>query len=334
MVVKMMDLVLQQKVHGQKLFEEASQNTLKAAYFPVWMVIELDGQVQVAHYNTNWTFGRRTDDGVSKGDACSIDYGRLCDAILKAGKDEQYGPMHVKDHFECYAQVVNPEQTISDRKNTFVGGKKLTDYNRIILGGLPNLDGMRAQNPGEEFDYPHYLKDTIPARIPEKGTNIVWDYFGSAKEEGVDLEKYTWQNMVAGKDRKSTAWNWELLEIFPSGKAKEILRVDEIPHGGADLLHDAVLIYAGKGVDPYNPEVYGIVIVGGRGGSSALGGMIVDKNPSLKEIPGGTDFLKQLYYEIEGRPSKSHGIKFVVDDWLQDGQPVKVGNIQKLVYVR
>lgn len=326
--------MLAEKVSGRNLFEEASQNALKAAYFPLWMAAEFDGQVQITHYNTHWTFGRRTDEGVSKGDACSIDYGRLCTGVLNAGKEKQYAAMPVPDHFECYAQIVNPGQTISDRKNSAVGARKVADFNRIILGGVPNLDGMKAQSPGKEFDYPYLVKDMVPARIPEKGTNISWNYPGSAEDEGINLAQYTWQDMVAGKDRKSKAWNWEVIEIFPSGKTKDVLRVDEIPPSGADLLHDAVLVYAGKGVDPYNPEIHGIVIVGGRGGSSALGGMIVDNNPKLKEIPGGSDFMKQLAYEIESRPSKSRGIKFLVDDWLQDGAPVKIGGIEKLVYVR
>lgn len=111
-------------------------------------------------------------------------------------------------------------------------------------------------------------------------------------------------------------------------------RVDEIPPGGTDLLHDAVLVYAGKGVDPYNPEVYAITVVGGRGGSSALGAMIVDNDPKLEKISGGSDFMKQLYNEIDGRPDKSRGIMFGLDDWLQDGQAVKVGSMQELVYTK
>lgn len=326
--------IVTEKVSELKLFEEASQNVLKATYFPRWIAIELDGKMQLAHYDTHWTFGRRTDEGVSKGDACSIDYGRLCAGVLNAGKEKQYDAFSVPDHSECYVQIVNPEQKIADRKNSAVGARRVADFNRIILGGIPNLDGMKAQSPGEMFDYPYLVRDMISARVPKKGTNITWDYPGSAEEEGIDLAQYTWQDMVAGKDRKSKAWNWEVVEVFPSGKTKDVLRVDEIPPSGADLLHDAVLVYAGKGVDPYNPDGYGMLIVGGRTGSSALGGMIVDNNPRLKEIPGGSDFMKQLAYEIESRPSKSRGIKFVVDNWLQEGLPVKVGSIQKLAYVK
>ncbi len=76
------------------------------------------------------------------------------------------------------------------------------------------------------------------------------------------------------------------------------------------------------------------MVVGGRGGSSALGAMIVDNDPKLEEISGGSDFMKQWYNEIDGRPDKSRGIMFGLDDWLQDGQPVKVGSIQKRVYTR
>ena len=62
--------------------------------------------------------------------------------------------------------------------------------------------------------------------------------------------------------------------------------------------------------------------------------MIVDNDPKLEKIPDGSDFMKHLYHEIDGRPDKSRGIKFVVDDWLQGGSAVKVGSIEELVYIK
>ena len=323
----------------EDIFQQLLNNKLKRVYFPKWMQTGSGDNLSITNYDAAWTFGRRSPEGVSEGDACSADYGRLCDAVVKSGQNKEYNLQAIEGHHNCYVQIVDPEQTIGDRKSCMTDGalaqQRLTDLDMFILGGLPNLDGMKAQSPGIEFDYPYYLKDMVPARIPEKGRSIAWNYPESAEEEGIDLQEgYTWQDMVSGKDLKSQAWNWEALEIFPSGKKKSILRVDEIPKGGADLLHDAVMIYAGKGINPYNPEVYTIMVVGGRGGSSALGAMIVDRNPRLEKINGGIEFFRQLDYEIESRPSNSRGIKFVVDDWLESGQPKKIGGIQHLVYTQ
>ena len=321
------------------IFQQLQENKLKRVYFPKWMQTGSGDDLSITNYDTAWTFGNRTPEGVSIRDACSVDDGGLCDAVVKSGQKEQYGLEPIGGHYNCYVQIVDPNQTIKERKSCVTNDpknpKRLTDLDMFILGGLPNLDGVKAQCPGKEFDYPYYLKDMVPARIPERGRNIAWNYPESAIEQGIDLEEgYTWQDMVSGKGLKTPAWNWELLEIFPSGETKSILRVDEIPEGGADLLHDAVMIYAGKGINPYNPEVYTIVVVGSRSGSSALGAMIVDRNPRLKKIKGGIEFLKKLDYIIKDKPDNSRGIKFVVDNWLENGDPTIIGGIKRLVYTQ
>ncbi len=52
------------------------------------------------------------------------------------------------------------------------------------------------------------------------------------------------------------------MKIYPSGKIYEFLPVDKVP---SDFLKDLGLIYTGKGINPYTPEKYEILIVGGGG---------------------------------------------------------------------
>lgn len=319
------------KTDAGALYEALSKNNiLKAAYFPKIATIELDGISTVAHYATLWTFGRRTEKGVSEGDACSIDYGRLCKAILKAGEEKRYDAMQVEDYLDCFAQVVNPDQTREQRKNSKVWDKKVSDYNLICSGGFPNLDAMISQHPGAEFDYPYRVKDMQKARRTPGRANVVWNYSELVEARKIDLESgYTWQNMLAEKE----PWQWSLLRVQPSGKIHEITSVDEVPSD--KMIRDAVLIYAGLGINPYNPEKHELLIVGGRGGSSAIGGGAIDNSQNFQKMKGSKLFTKELRDIVEERPDDSKGIKFAAETWLKGGKPAKIGGIfpDSIVYM-
>ncbi len=288
-----------------------SENPLKDFFFP-------------REDDILFTVGKRTDEGVARGDACSIEHGKLCEALLRAGKDITYQLMPVDGGGKnVFAQVVNPSQT----KNQRVGSMK--DMNGIFSGGFGNLDAMISQHPNG-WDYPYLIKDMINARAIPGRSNFALGYPEAAKDHGIDISSdYTWQDMVAGKDSNGP-WNWSLLKVFPSGKTREILTVDEVP---ASLIQDAVLISVGKEINPYNPEKYAAVIVGGRGGSTALGGMIFDRSTELAKIKGSGSLLEEIDWIIESRPESTQGIQLVVTDWLEKGQPVKAGDVAAYNYI-
>lgn len=277
-----------------------------------------------------FTVGRRTKEGVAKNDACSIEHGRLCEALLRAGKDEAYHFMPIKGYKNTFAQMVSPESSKEERADEMVG-ENLTvrDMNGIFSGGFSNLDAMISQHP-TGWDYPYLVNDMKKARAISGRSNLVWGYPEAAEEHGIDVSlNYTWQSMIAGEYSKGP-WNWTLLKVFPSGKTREILTVDEVP---ASLIQDAVLISVGKNINPYNPEKYATVIVGGRGGSTALGGMIFDRDEKLKSIRGAVDILEEIDWIIDSQPESTQGIQLVVTDWLEKGQAVKAGDVVAYNYI-
>lgn len=132
-----------------------------------------------------------------------------------------------------------------------------------------------------------------------------------------------------GREAKEP-WQWTLLKVYPSGKTREILKVDEVP---SDLLRDAVLITVGK-VNPYNLEKYAVIIVGGRGGSSALGGMLFDRDlERLKTVKGSEEVLKEIDEIVENRPEISRGVQIVIGDWLEKGKAVSVDKVIDYAYL-
>lgn len=293
-----------------------SENPLKDFFFPV-------GD------DTLFTVGRRTNEGVASGDVCSIEYGKLCEALLRAGKDEDYHAMLVKEYRNTFAQMVSPISSKEERADELVGELTVRDMNGIFSGGISNLDAMLSQHPNG-WDYPYPVNDMRKARAISGRSNFVWGYPEAAEEQGVDTSvDYTWQDIVAGKG-SSGPWNWSLLKVFPSGKTREIFTVDEVP---GSLIQDAVLISVGKGINPYNPEKYAAVIVGGRGGSTALGGMIFDRSTELAKIKGSGSLLEETDWIIESRPESTRGIQLVVTDWLEKGQPVKAGDVAAYNYI-
>ena len=293
-----------------------SENPLKDFFFP--------GEDDII-----FTVGKRTDKGVARGDVCGIKHGKLCEALLRAGKDEDYHAMLVKEYRNTFAQMVSPVSGKEERADELVGELTVRDMNGIFSGGISNLDAMLSQHPNG-WDYPYPVNDMRKARAISGRSNFVWGYPEAAEEQGVDTSvDYTWQDIVAGKG-SSGQWNWSLLKVFPSGKTREILTVDEVP---ASLIQDAVLISVGKGINPYNPEKYVCVIVGGRGGSTALGGMIFDRSTELAKIKGSESLLEEIDWIIESRPESAQGIQLVVTDWLEKGQPVKAGDIAAHNYI-
>lgn len=297
--------------------ELESENPLKDVFFPV-------------KDDTLFTVGRRTEEGVAKGDACSIEHGKLCEALLRAGKDESHRCMPVEGYQNTFAQMVSPEQTKEERAYDIVHLNMVREMNGIFSGGFGNLDAMIAQHP-TGWDRPYSVKDMRKARAIHGKSNLVWGYPEAAEDQYIDISSgYTWQDMVAGKDSNGP-WNWTLLKVFPSGKTREILAVDEVP---ASLIQDAVLISVGKGINPYNPEKYACVIVGGRGGSTALGGIIFDRNEEqLRSIKGFRDTLEEIDWIVDSKPESAQGIQLVVTDWLEKGQPVKAGNVVAYNYI-
>ncbi len=298
---------------------ENSENPLKDVFFPV-------------KDNILFTVGRRTGKGVAKGDACSIEHGKLCDALLRAGKDEDYHCMPVEGYQNTFAQMVSPESSKEERTNEIVGGSfSVNDMNLISAGGFGNLDAMISQHP-TGWDYPYLVKDMRDARTVPERSSFVWGYPEATEKQGYDVipKSYTWQDMVAGKS-SSGPWNWTLLEVFPSGETREILKVSEVP---GSLIHDAVLISVGKGINPYNPEKYACVIVGGRGGSTALGGMIFDRDEEqLSSVRGAADILEEIDWIVDSRPESTQGIQLVVTDWLEKGQPAKAEDVIAYNYI-
>ena len=241
-------------------------NPLKDVFFPV-------------KDDILFTVGRRTDEGVARGDACGIEHGKLCEALLCAGKDEDYHPMLVEGYQNTFVQMVSPESSKEDRANEQVGENfTVRDMNVISAGGIPNLDAMLSQHP-TGLDYPYLVQSMRDARaisgrsnyiwgypeatgmphsyhanraIPGR-SNFAWGYPEAVEEQGINTsDGYTWQDMVSNKGATGP-WQWTLLEVFPSGETREILKVGEVP---GSLIHDAVLISVGKGINPYNPEKY------------------------------------------------------------------------------
>ena len=180
--------------------------------------------------NILFTVERRTDEGVARDDACGIEYEKLCKALLRAGKDENYQPMFVNGEGEnVFAQVVNPRQTKYQRANKVItAGLCVKDMNLLPAGGFGCLDSMISQHP-TGWDHPYYVMDMVNARVIPGRSNFVWGYPEAVREQGIDVPvDYTWQDMVAGKGANGP-WNWTLLEVFPSGETREILKVSEVP---------------------------------------------------------------------------------------------------------
>ena len=203
-------------------------NPLKDVFFPV-------------EDDILFTVGRRTPKGVARGDACGMGHGILCEALLRVGDEKDYRPTSIKGHQHNFVQVVDPGCTKKERINELIGVKKMRDMNLISAGGFGNLDAMISQHP-TQWSYPYSVNDMRKARaIPER-SNFVWGYPEAAEDQGIDtFVDYTWQDMVAGKGANGP-WQWTLLEVFPSGKTREILKVGEVP---GSLIHDAVLISVG-----------------------------------------------------------------------------------------
>ena len=285
-------------------------NPLKEVFFPV-------------EDDILFTVGRRTEEGVAEGDACGIEHGKLCKALLRAGKNENYHPMPVEGYEHSFAQVVNPTWIKQER------AFETTGMNGIFSGGFPNLDVMLAQHP-TGWNYPYSVGEMRSARAIPGRSNLVWGYPEAAEEQGIDIAvDYFWQDMVTGQ-RPMGPWQWTLLKVFPSGKTRELLRADEVPSA---LLKDAVLISVGKGINLYNPEMYATVIVGGRGGSTRLGGMIFDGDERLKSVNGFQDILEEIDWIIESRPESAQGIQLVIADWLEKGQSVKADGVIEYNYI-
>ena len=292
-----------------KMKLEMDENPLKDVFFPVKKDIL-------------FTVGRRTDKGVARGDACCIEHGNLCEALLRAGEDEDYHFMPVKGYQNTFVQMVSPESSKEERADEMIGGNlTVKDMNGIFSGGFGNLDAMISQHPNG-WNYFDPVGDMKEARAISGRSNFVWGYLEAAETKGIDIScDYTWQDMVNSNE----PWNWSLLEVFPSGETREILKVGEVP---GSLIHDAVLISVGKGINPYSPEKYACVIVGGRGGSTALGGMIFDRDEEqLNSIKGASDILEEIDWIVESRPESTKSIQLVVTDWLENGQVVKAGDV-------
>ena len=291
-------------------------NLLKEVFFPV-------------KDNILFTAGRRTDEGIARGDACGIEHVKLCEVLLRAGEDEDYHCFPIEGYQNTFIQMVSPESSKKERADEVVG-ENLTvrDMNGIFSGGFPNLDAIMSQHL-TEWDYPYLVNDMRKARVIPNRSNLVWGYPEAVEEQGIIPADYTWSDMVSGKKARGP-WNWSLLEVFPSGETREILKVGEVP---GSLIHDAVLISVGKGINPYNPEKYACVIVGGRGGSTALGGIIFDRDERLKSVRGSGNVLEEIDWIIESRPESAQGIQLVITDWLEKGQPVKVTDVIEYNYI-
>jgi len=235
--------------------------------------------------------------------------------------------MPVKGYQNTFIQMVNPESSKEERANEPVGELTVGDMNGIFSGGISNLDAMLSQHP-TGWKYPYLVRDMRSARAIPGRSNFVWGYPEAAKEQEIDISvDYTWQDMVAGKE-STGPWQWTLLKVFPGGKTREIVKVDEVPSA---LLKDAVLISVGKGINPYNPEKYACVIVGGRGGSTKLGGMIFDRDERLISV--NRSLFEEIDRIIEDRPESAQGIQFAITDWLEKGQPVKAGDVIEYNYI-
>ena len=291
------------------------RNTLKEAFFPV-------------ERDILFTAGRRTEEGVARGDVTALDGVAVGQALLKAGEEKKYDAVPVEGHVNTFAQVVNPELTKEQRANGKIGDQVVKDFHLIASGGLPNLDSMIGKHP-TGWDSPYFVKDMKAARVIPNRVNIVWGYSEAVGEQRISLENYRWQDMVKGKEQKEP-WQWTLLKVYPSGKTREILKVDEVP---SDLLRDAVLITVGK-VNPYTPEKYAVIIVGGRGGSTALGNMLFDRDfERLKTVKGSEKVLKEIDEIVENRPETSRGVQLVIGDWLEKGKVIMADGIIDYAYI-
>jgi len=223
----------QETKEGLKMEE---RNPLKEVFFPVVRDIL-------------FTAGRRTEkEGVTPGDVIALDATAVGQALLKAGEEKIYEAMPVEGYVNTYTQVVNPNLKKEERAKGKIGDQAVKDFHLIASGGLPNLDAMVGKHPNG-WDYPYLVQNMKKARVIPQRVNIVWGYPEAVEDQGISLENYQWQDMVKGKEMKGP-WQWTLLRVYPSGKTREILKVDEVP---SDLLRDAVLITVGK-INPYNPE--------------------------------------------------------------------------------
>jgi len=291
------------------------KNPLKEVFFPV-------------ERDILFTAGRRTEEGVARGDVSHLDGVAVGLALLKAGEEKIYDAMPVEGYINTFTQVVNPELKKEERADGKVGEGVVKDFHLIASGGLPNLDAMVGKHPNG-WDYPYLVKDMKAARAIPNRVNIVWGYPEAVEAQGISLENYRWQDMVKGKEAKEP-WQWTLLKVYPSGKTREILKVDEVP---SDLLKDAVLITVGK-VNPYNSEKYAVIIIGGRGGSTALGGMLLDRDfERLKTVKGSEAVLGEIDKIVENRPEISRGVQIVIGDWLEKGKVVSVDKVIDYAYL-
>src|SRR5680860_105497 len=301
------------------------ENPLKDVFFPV-------------KDDIIYSVGKRTPEGVSNGDACGIDHGKLCEALLRAGIETNYSAIPIEGYSNSFVQLVNPILTkdkrawgvivkydVDSQGNT--ASLYARNFHGIYVGGLPNLDTMLSQYPNG-WDYT--VEGMKKARAVPGRSNFVWGHPEAVEDQGINLSGgYTWQDMVAGKN-STGPWNWTLLKVFPSGDVREIFKVDEVP---SSLIYDAVFISVGKGFNPYNSDNYACAIVGGRGGSTAFGGMIFDRSEALKLVKGSALILKEIDDIVENRPDSTQGIQLVVTDWLEKGKPVKAGEVIAVNYI-
>lgn len=154
----------------------AESNLLKEVFFPV-------------ERDILFTAGRRTEEGVAKGDVSALDGAAVGQALLKAGEEKKYEAMPVEGYINTFTQLANPEFTKEQRANGKVGEQSVKDFHLIASGGLPNLDAMLGKHP-TGWDYPYLVKDMKAARVIPKRVNIVWGYPEAIEAQEISLENY------------------------------------------------------------------------------------------------------------------------------------------------
>ena len=74
--------------------------------------------------------------------------------------------------------------------------------------------------------------------------------------------------------------------------------------------------------------------MGGRGGSTALGNMLFDRNfQQLKSVKGYETTLREIDQIVENRPESARAVQLVIGTWLEKGKPVSTDGVLEYNYL-
>ena len=224
--------------------------------------------------------------------------------------------------------LIYPETPRKELSN-FAKGRRI-----IAPQGLSNIYAMIIQHWSEDFDYPYTVGKMEEAEKRGKVLRYKWNYPGAVKDSiietgeskfkeahGVGLSNYGElphrEMLNIGRSEKSKLGgvkplNWKLLEVRGPGDIRELLEVTQVPY---NVGVDGFIIYVQPGWR---------LVVGGRGGSTKLGNMLIEgKEDELEKIEKYRMFIGMLEKALEAMPSDTKGIEIAVENKLVRGQPTK-----------